>query len=71
MVVARDGADVDPAALIAQLRGEISAYKVPQQIFVMGFDAIPRTDSGKPKKNVLKDMVLQQQAAQAEFNRKA
>ena len=71
VVVARDGADVDPAELIAKLRSDISAYKVPQQIVVMDFDAIPRTDSGKPKKNVLKDMVQQQQAAQAEFNRKA
>ena len=71
VVVARDGADIDPAELIATLRGEISAYKVPQQIFVMDFDAIPRTESGKPKKNVLKDMVLQQQAARAQFNRKA
>lgn len=71
VVVAREGADVDPAQLIATLRGEISAYKVPQKIFVMAHDDIPRTDSGKPKKNLLKDMVLQQQAAQAEFNRKA
>jgi acyl-CoA synthetase (AMP-forming)/AMP-acid ligase II len=62
VVVARDGADVDPAELIAKLRSDISAYKVPQQIVVMDFDAIPRTDSGKPKKNLLKERVLARSA---------
>ena len=55
----------------AELRDQISSYKVPQRIVVMAHDDIPRTDSGKPRKNLLKDMVLQQQAAQAEFARKA
>lgn len=58
VVVPRDGAQVDVAVLVAQLRSEISGYKVPQRIVVMAHEDIPRTDSGKPRKNLLKERVL-------------
>lgn len=59
VVVAKDGVVLDGAALIKQLHDEISAYKIPSRIVVMNHDDLPRTDSGKPKKNLLRDRVMQ------------
>ena len=43
----------DPATLRAWLRGQIAAYKVPKEVVVMA--ELPRTDSGKLRKVVLRE----------------
>ncbi|MGV0790726.1 class I adenylate-forming enzyme family protein [Mycolicibacterium sp. XJ1819] len=52
-VVPRGDAHLDPAALRAQLRDRLSAYKVPKFIWVTGKDALPFTATGKVKKSDL------------------
>jgi malonyl-CoA/methylmalonyl-CoA synthetase len=53
VVVAKPGAQVDGAALVADLKGRIANFKVPKQVFV---DAeLPRNQMGKVQKNVLRD----------------
>jgi len=44
-VVARPGCEVDPDAVLAHCRVQLSAYKVPQAVHFV--DMIPRTGSGK------------------------
>jgi acyl-CoA synthetase (AMP-forming)/AMP-acid ligase II len=43
----RDGAVVTGSALIARLRGELAAYKLPRHVFVLTAAQLPLTDSGK------------------------
>jgi len=57
VVVPKTGATLDPAALRASLKQEISSYKVPGEIFVVSYDEVPRTDAGKPRKNVLREQL--------------
>ncbi|MBU6373006.1 MAG: long-chain-fatty-acid--CoA ligase [Alphaproteobacteria bacterium] len=45
VVVAKPGATIDPAAIIAHAKERIAGYKVPKSIDVV--DAIPRNPSGK------------------------
>ena len=49
-VVAEPGQQVDPDAVRARLREELSAYKVPRHVFVLKHDEIPLTDTGKVHK---------------------
>jgi len=58
VVIPSDGQAPDPEALRAQMRDDMSAYKVPQTILVVEQDDVPRTDSGKPKKNQLREKIL-------------
>jgi malonyl-CoA/methylmalonyl-CoA synthetase len=53
VVVAKSGAVVDGAALIAELKGRIANFKVPKQVFVEA--ELPRNQMGKVQKNVLRD----------------
>jgi acyl-coenzyme A synthetase/AMP-(fatty) acid ligase len=57
VVVPMEGMSIDSNRLLAKLREDISTYKVPSVIRVMAFDEIPRTDSGKPKKTQLRELV--------------
>jgi acyl-CoA synthetase (AMP-forming)/AMP-acid ligase II len=59
VVVPELGGSIDPEALRQKIRQEISSYKVPQLIVVMAYEDVPRTDSGKPKKPVLKAQLLE------------
>ncbi|MES2960260.1 MAG: malonyl-CoA synthase [Pseudomonadota bacterium] len=53
VVVAKPGANIDSAALIADLKGRIANFKVPKQVFV---DAeLPRNQMGKVQKNLLRE----------------
>jgi fatty-acyl-CoA synthase len=44
-VVPRDGATLDPAAVVAHARGALAGYKVPRRVVLL--DALPRLGSGK------------------------
>jgi acyl-CoA synthetase (AMP-forming)/AMP-acid ligase II len=56
-VVAEPGQNVDPDAVRAHLREELSAYKVPRQLFVLRHDEVPLTDSGKVHKKRLLELL--------------
>jgi malonyl-CoA/methylmalonyl-CoA synthetase len=54
VVVPRDGnGALDPAALIAALKGRIAGFKVPKHVFIEL--ELPRNQMGKVQKNVLRD----------------
>ena len=53
MVVAKAGASLDPAALIAELKSRIANFKVPKQCFIV--EALPRNTMGKVQKNLLRE----------------
>lgn len=59
VVVPTTGASFDRAHVLGYLGQELSHYKVPHFVFPMDHDDIPRTDSAKVKKHVLKAMVLE------------
>ena len=52
VVVPRDGASIDTAAMQAELKIKLANFKVPKQIHVI--DALPRNTMGKVQKNVLR-----------------
>ena len=53
VVVPRPGATLDGAALVAGLKAQIAAFKVPKQVFVV--PDLPRNTMGKVQKNLLRD----------------
>jgi malonyl-CoA/methylmalonyl-CoA synthetase len=53
VVVPRPGATVEPAAVVAALKGRIANFKVPKQVFVQ--PELPRNAMGKVQKNLLRD----------------
>lgn len=53
LVEPQPGRTPEPAALIAALRGEIAAYKVPRHIEIVA--ALPRDDNGKIAKKKLRE----------------
>jgi acyl-coenzyme A synthetase/AMP-(fatty) acid ligase len=66
VVVATQGNALNAGALREALHETISPYKVPQHIICMDPDAIPRTDSGKPIKHRLREMLFSAEVAIAE-----
>jgi len=52
LVVARTGAQLDGAAILAQLKASVANYKVPKQCFVV--PELPRNAMGKVQKNLLR-----------------
>jgi acyl-CoA synthetase (AMP-forming)/AMP-acid ligase II len=52
-VLLKQGVELDGEQLLAALRDELSAYKLPRQIFFLGENELPMTDSGKIKKSAL------------------
>ena len=52
LVIAKPGALVDPAQVIASLKSKLANFKVPKQCFVV--QALPRNAMGKVQKNVLR-----------------
>ncbi|PXX01651.1 class I adenylate-forming enzyme family protein [Mycolicibacterium moriokaense] len=57
-VVAASGAQLDPDSIRSRLRAEISHYKMPTQVIEVAAETIPRTDSGKPRKAALRDLLF-------------
>jgi len=53
VLVARPGAGVDGAAVIAALKAQIANFKVPKQVFVVV--DLPRNAMGKVQKNLLRE----------------
>jgi acyl-CoA synthetase (AMP-forming)/AMP-acid ligase II len=56
-VILHDGARVDEEALIAELKGELSSFKVPKRIVVMTDAEVPRTATGKIHKPRLQTLL--------------
>jgi fatty-acyl-CoA synthase len=56
VLVAADGAAIDPAAVMAHLDGRLGRYKWPSRIVV--WDALPRSGYGKVPKNEVKRLLL-------------
>lgn len=52
LVVPRAGAELDAAAVLAQLKASVANYKVPKQCFVL--QELPRNAMGKVQKNLLR-----------------
>jgi len=52
-VEVRPGHDFDPEAIRAQLKTQLSSYKVPRRIFALAADEFPLTGSGKIVKSAL------------------
>ena len=52
VVIAKPGATVDSAQIIASLKSKLANFKVPKQCFVV--DTLPRNTMGKVQKNVLR-----------------
>lgn len=59
VVVARDGAQVDAAELIASLKLKIAGFKVPKHIYLVS--ELPRNTMGKVQKNRLREQFSQPQ----------
>jgi malonyl-CoA/methylmalonyl-CoA synthetase len=53
ITVAKPGATLEPAALIAALKTCIANFKVPKQVFVVS--ELPRNTMGKVQKNLLRE----------------
>ncbi|WP_344027239.1 AMP-binding protein [Pseudonocardia kongjuensis] len=53
VVVPAAGADLDPDALLTALKERLDGYKVPKSVIVV--DALPRTSTGKVRKNVVRE----------------
>jgi malonyl-CoA/methylmalonyl-CoA synthetase len=53
VVVAKPGAVLDGAAIVAALKGRIANFKVPKQVFVQ--PDLPRNAMGKVQKNLLRE----------------
>jgi malonyl-CoA/methylmalonyl-CoA synthetase len=53
VVVAAPGHDIDEAAIIGSLKGEIAGFKVPKRLHVV--PELPRNAMGKVQKNVLRE----------------
>ena len=52
-IVPQKGADLDPAALMAEIREKIARFKQPKKIHVV--EELPRNTMGKVQKNLLRD----------------
>ena len=63
VVIPRDGAKIDSAAIQKRMKDEISSYKIPKEFVVMNFSDVPRTTSGKVQRNALKKLLAERQPA--------
>ncbi|WP_375480362.1 AMP-binding protein [uncultured Jatrophihabitans sp.] len=53
VVVPQAGATIDPAALLAAMRGHVAPYKIPKSVIVV--PELPKTSTGKIQKNVVRE----------------
>ena len=58
VIVPSNGASVDGEGLLEHVRSQVSSFKVPHFVFAMRHEDIPRTDSTKVKKHLLRELVL-------------
>jgi len=62
-IVPEPGSVFDAEALRRRLKGDLSAYKVPTIYVELAAEDVPRTDTGKPKKELVAQRVLAQRTA--------
>jgi acyl-CoA synthetase (AMP-forming)/AMP-acid ligase II len=62
-VVLREGAKLDAATLVARLKSELSAYKLPRHVFFVTSADVPMTDSGKLDRRKLRDALTRRVAS--------
>jgi acyl-CoA synthetase (AMP-forming)/AMP-acid ligase II len=53
-VVPKPGTTIDPKAVIAHCKANLAGYKVPKQVEIV--NEIPKTATGKVRKNVIREM---------------
>jgi malonyl-CoA/methylmalonyl-CoA synthetase len=53
VVTAKQGAVLDPAGIIAQLKSTLANFKIPKRCYVVG--DLPRNAMGKVQKNLLRE----------------
>jgi malonyl-CoA/methylmalonyl-CoA synthetase len=53
VVIARPGARLEPAAILAELKARLANFKTPKHCFIV--DALPRNAMGKVQKNLLRE----------------
>ncbi len=53
VLIAKPGAAMDSAAIVAALKSQIANFKVPKKVFVL--DELPRNTMGKVQKNLLRE----------------
>jgi len=53
IVVPKPGAQLEPAALIGELKRMIANFKVPKQLYLV--NELPRNTMGKVQKNLLRE----------------
>ncbi|RYX98035.1 MAG: malonyl-CoA synthase [Comamonadaceae bacterium] len=53
VVIAKPGASLDAAAIVAALKASLANFKIPKQCYVV--DELPRNTMGKVQKNVLRE----------------
>jgi malonyl-CoA/methylmalonyl-CoA synthetase len=58
VVIAKPGAMLDPAAIIAQLKATLANFKIPKRCYVV--PELPRNAMGKVQKNLLRDQYRQE-----------
>ncbi|MCU1463711.1 MAG: lcfB 1 [Acidimicrobiales bacterium] len=58
VVVPMTGASIDRDQLLDRLKDQLSHYKVPRFVFTMDYDDIPRTNTSKVRKQMLRDLVI-------------
>ena len=66
VVVPYAGRSADGSELRERLRAELSAFKVPQHLFICDSEEIPRTASAKIQKPRLREMLTERIAASLE-----
>jgi malonyl-CoA/methylmalonyl-CoA synthetase len=52
VVIAKPGASIEPAQIIASLKSKLANFKIPKKCYVV--DALPRNTMGKVQKNLLR-----------------
>ena len=58
-VLLQGGVETSADELVAKMRDELSAYKIPRHVFFYGDRELPFTDSGKIDKRKLSDLIAQ------------
>lgn len=58
VIVPEPGVQIDEAAVVARLKGELANFKVPKRVFFL--PELPRNTMGKVQKNVLRDTFARQ-----------
>ena len=59
----REGATLDTAAVLARLKREVSAYKLPRHVLFVTSAEIPMTDSGKLDRRRLREALTKRVTA--------